>query len=104
MGKFGWDLPPGCSVRDLPGNQPVGPCECCGRDPEGDPNDGGCVCPECPKCGSVGDTVCYPAHGLRYSVRQVIGRDNANELQRLAVIAEARFWDQYKEETHEWAY
>jgi hypothetical protein len=22
MGIFGWDLPPGCSVRDLPGNRP----------------------------------------------------------------------------------
>jgi hypothetical protein len=22
MGKFGWDLPPGCSVSDIPGNRP----------------------------------------------------------------------------------
>lgn len=102
MGKFGWSLPPGCSFSDLPGNEPVGPCECCGRDAEvwGEP--GGCICPECPQCGAVGDPECYAHHNLRYSVRQVVSRDNRIELDRLAIIAEQRYWEQYKEEREQY--
>lgn len=100
----GFNLPPGCSVSDLPGNQPVGPCMCCGLDPESADPIFGCICPECDECGSVGDPACYPAHGLKYSVRQVVGRDNMMELTRLEVIAEQKFWDQYKEEIEAWSY
>lgn len=34
------------------------PCEICGNDPFD------CTCPECPKCGTVGDPKCYVNHGL----------------------------------------
>ncbi len=36
------------------------PCAICGKDPSGD-----CDCPECPKCGTVGDPKCYIEHGLK---------------------------------------
>src|SRR5688572_2614998 len=99
----GFNLPPGCSVSDIPGNQPVGPCECCGREIEGC-GVGGCICPECPECGWVGDPACYPKHGLRYTVQQVVGRDNTAELIRLSIIAEQKFWQNYEEEIEEWAF
>ena len=99
MGKFGWSLPPGCSFNDLPGNQPVSPCECCGRDVEAA---NGCICPECPECGATGDPNCYSNHGLRYTVRQIVSRDNMRELMRLDVLNEQRFWDQYKEEREQY--
>ena len=34
------------------------PCEVCGKDIDL------CECPECPKCGSIGDPKCYEEHGL----------------------------------------
>lgn len=55
MGIFGWDLPPGCSIRDLPGYDDP-PCAVCGKDVDA------CVCAECPKCGEFGDPKCYAAH------------------------------------------
>jgi len=33
-------------------------CEVCGKDPSYD-----CTCPECPKCGVVGDPKCYELKG-----------------------------------------
>jgi hypothetical protein len=67
MGIFGWDLPPGCSHRDIEeacggGN----PCEVCGEFEDD------CICPECPECNSVGDPLCYKQHGLKRSENQII--------------------------------
>lgn len=40
------------------------PCVCavCGRDAEQEADEGGCDCPPCPGCGSVGDEHCYEEH------------------------------------------
>jgi len=95
MSKFGWSLPPGCSFNDLPGNQPVGPCGCCGRDVESDSALYGCICDECSECGEVGNPQCYEHHGLRYSLRQIVSRDNRRELMRLEVLAEQRYWERF---------
>jgi len=80
---FGWSLPPGC--RTLPGEEPVGPCETCGGDPEGD----SCVCPECHVCHLVGNTVCYDDHGLVYSAEQLAGQARLAEEYRLQSEADA---------------
>ena len=48
----GWNLPPGCNVRDLPGAQDM-PCAICWRFEDS------CVCPECLTCGAYGDPECY---------------------------------------------
>ncbi len=50
MSKFGWSLPPGCG--SLPGEEDV-PCEVCGQFEDN------CICPECMKCGEVGNPKCY---------------------------------------------
>jgi hypothetical protein len=68
MGIFGWSYPPGCS--GTPFDEASGPCDVCGLDPESPPDRGGCICPECPVCGSTGDPSCYPAHGLRRTAEQ----------------------------------
>ena len=52
MSIFGWSYPPGCS--SVPGDEPCLPCSLCGKDPEKDADKGGCACPECPECGTVG--------------------------------------------------
>jgi hypothetical protein len=63
MGIFGWSYPPGCdgpSYDDLP-------CSVCGLFEDQ------CICPECPKCASVGDPKCYEenGHGLTLSPEQI---------------------------------
>jgi hypothetical protein len=68
---FGWDLPPGCTHKQI--EEAMGddrPCECCGNDPAD------CVCPECPVCGSTGNGECYAegGHDLRYNREQLIGQ------------------------------
>ena len=65
--KFGWSLPPGCSMRDI--DPDPGPCQVCGRDPDGD-----CLCPECPTCGAYGDPKCYESHGLVRTPEQIASR------------------------------
>jgi hypothetical protein len=60
----------------LPGNEPVGPCDVCGGDPEAlvdAPN--GCICPECTECGAFGDPQCYEKHGLVRTAGQVANRE-----------------------------
>lgn len=57
----GFNLPPGCSVNDIPGNGPFF-CEVCAAHTDTD-----CVCPECPECGAFGDPACYEKHGLTRS-------------------------------------
>lgn len=84
----GWNLPPGCNVRDLPGNDDP-PCEVCYRSSDV------CVCPECPTCGVQGDIGCYHKHGLKFSRAQVIGR------QEMRVIV---YRDQLQEEEAYLAY
>lgn len=71
---FGWDLPPGCTMRQI--EEQAGdhiPCAVCGRWPDD------CICPECPDCHSVGDPFCYDiGHGsdqplLQRNEAQIIG-------------------------------
>jgi hypothetical protein len=91
---FGWDLPPGCTLRHIEeayGDE--GPCECCGHDPAD------CICPECPTCGSAGDKSCYhntilnkDGHGLQYNREQLIGQCRMR-------IADLRFQLQEEEQT-----
>lgn len=51
----GWNLPPGCEVSDLPGNQPD-QCDACGL--ETWPDD----LKECPKCEQLFCEDCYDEH------------------------------------------
>jgi hypothetical protein len=63
---FGWDLPPGCTQRQIDEAAGVGcSCDVCGNAVED------CICPECPECGCLGDPGCYEAHGLVRSQDQV---------------------------------
>ena len=78
----GFNLPPGCSVRDIPGNQPTH-CDVCGQ------LDDACVCPECPTCSANGDPDCYReecdgGHGLRLNKQQIKGRteDKIEQLEK----------------------
>lgn len=86
---FGWDLPPGCTLRHIEeafGDE--GPCECCGHDTAE------CICPECPTCGSTGDLNCYKedgGHGLNFNRQQLIGQCGMR-------IADLRFQIQEEEE------
>lgn len=96
MGLFGWDLPPGCTASMLPGNQPVGPCEVCGLDPES-VGDVGCICPECLVCGGVGSPECYENHGLTRSPEQIENRARVDAEVKAEVEAENAYWAQYKE-------
>lgn len=48
----GWNMPPGC--YSVPGDEPCF-CEMCGRSVDNDE----CICPECPKCGEIGNPDCY---------------------------------------------
>lgn len=65
---FGWSLSPGCST--LPGEEPIPPCEVCGRDPEGS-DESACICPECPACQEFGNPKCYDNHGLVRTQEQI---------------------------------
>lgn len=71
MGRsiFGWDLPPGCTMRDIEnafGEE--SPCLICGRFSDD------CLCPECPKCFNFGDPKCYKEHGLVITDEQILGQ------------------------------
>jgi hypothetical protein len=62
----GWNLPPGCSVRDI--DNAFGgeaPCEVCGLWCDD------CICPECPDCGEQGNPHCYEGHGLVRTQAQI---------------------------------
>ena len=85
MSTFGWDLPPGCSTRDLPGNQSY-PCDVCGR------LDDDCICPECFVCGSVFTISCYRAGHLVLSQEQIKSRQATREQARADAEAENDFW------------
>lgn len=61
----GYNLPPGVSLRDI--DPPEQPCAVCGFGTDN------CICPECPKCQTYGDPVCYEEHGLRRTDAQRIG-------------------------------
>src|SRR5262252_1026672 len=59
---FGWSLPPGVTQRmidDAIGGGDDTECEFCGQ------TFTGCVCPECPVCGGVGDPICYEPVDVR---------------------------------------
>jgi hypothetical protein len=64
-GLFGWNLPPGCSLRDVESLSCDSPCDVCGLMSDD------CICPECPVCQSIGDPKCYDAHGLQRSMAQI---------------------------------
>ena len=59
---FGWDLPPGVSMRDI--DPPESPCAVCGEFADN------CICPDCPRCGCQGDPSCYERHGMTRSAEQ----------------------------------
>lgn len=61
------NLPPGVTDRMIEEQCRGGPCECCGHDCDD------CICPECPKCGEVGNPNCYKKHGLKKNVAQLMG-------------------------------
>jgi hypothetical protein len=62
MSVFGWSYPPGCNGTPFDDDSP---CMVCGKFEDE------CICPECPKCGSVGDLKCYEEHGLVRTQEQI---------------------------------
>ena len=105
---FGWSLPPGCGR--LPGEEPTPPCECCGKDPEGE-GKSSCICTECPLCGMVGNPECYNTERfcghapLTYSPEQLQGQAELREQYRLqaeADAAEADYWEQHRDDDWDW--
>jgi hypothetical protein len=64
MGKFGWSYPPGVTGNEPEITGDYGPCAVCWRDPDAEPDAGGCDCEECPQCQTVGDPGCYTKCGL----------------------------------------
>jgi hypothetical protein len=97
----GWNLPPGCNVRDLPGAVDQ-PCAVCAQDPAD------CICPECPVCGATGDPGCYAPdagepplrhrwvgpdgdHGLTRSLGQVLLAAEVEAVVAAEVEAEAKY-------------
>jgi hypothetical protein len=60
---FGWDLPPGVTMRMIEELTEEGPCQVCGLYLEMTPVPGFavppvCKCPECPECKVAGDPRC----------------------------------------------
>lgn len=90
---FGWDLPPGCSSRDV--ENAFGqeyPCEVCGRWADD------CVCEECPVCQTFGDPRCYVDHGLKRTPQQIAGA----VAMRWDVELQDQYWVQrYEEQQNE---
>ena len=82
----GFNLPPGCSVRDLPGYESF-PCDVCGR------YDDDCICPECFVCGAIGDMKCYRAGHLEFSQEQNESRQAAHEQAQLDAKADNAYWN-----------
>jgi hypothetical protein len=65
----GWNMPPGCNVRDIPGCGDEYPCDCCGNDPAD------CICPECPVCTEQGNKACYKnGHINKFTNEQLMGQ------------------------------
>ena len=82
----GWNLPPGCTYAMLDEACGVGSlCLVC-RKP-----DDVCICPECPKCGSFGDPLCYEEHGLVKSPEQMASIEKMLEEKRIAAELESRY-------------
>ena len=98
MGLFGWSLPPGCGT--LPGEEPVPPCEVCGRDPEGSSLEGGCICPEC-DCGEVGNPKCYEEHGLIRTPEQTQSRQQMDDLIEDDIQADKAYFEMIEKESSE---
>lgn len=93
MGKFGWDLPPGCTHRMIDEAAGVGlPCAVCCRDTDV------CVCTECPRCGETGNPNCYKEHGLMLNKQQVIGRQQAYVNRMQDAVSDAQQFLAYLEE------
>ena len=91
----GFNLPPGCSVRDIPGNGPDEPCGVCGQFEDA------CLCPECPECGNHGDPRCYGPHGLTRTQTQVDSLAAAEKKWEEDAASEAEFYannPEYQEE------
>lgn len=64
-----FNLPPGCSVSDIPGNRPEDDfCPVCFQ------NVDMCMCHKCPACGEVGRPECYKERGLQLTKQQAIAR------------------------------
>jgi len=93
MGKFGWDLPPGCHT--LPGEEPEGPCEVCGKDIDS------CICHECPECGASGDPLCYEKHGMVKTRAQIDSLYRAEKKWEADAKADQEYWEQIYEELGE---
>jgi hypothetical protein len=91
MGIFGWDLPPGVSMRDI--DPPEGPCDVCGKSVDD------CICPECPVCHSHGDPACYEKHGLVRTQAQIDSRTALDEQIERDAEAENAMWDQIRQES-----
>lgn len=51
-------------------------CQVCGGNPSTDPDKGGCDCPECKVCGTVGDPSCYEKHCLIKTYLVDLGNSN----------------------------
>lgn len=91
----GWNLPPGCSVKDIDDQCREEPCACCGQDPYE------CICPECPYCGKAGDPACYNVgHDdtktdkivrLKYTRQQLIGQQRMKILDLEDQLGDARY-------------
>jgi len=72
---FGWSYPPGAANDpNAPYNQVDPPCAVCGNFEEG------CICPECPSCGDIGNPYCYDHHGMERSAEQVESLKAAEKL------------------------
>ena len=97
----GFNLPPGVTVSMLPGNEPCGPCEVCGGDPESVTGRFACICPECPECGAFGDPACYPAHGLIMSILQIFGAVHVWKVTQQEIAAEQEYFAHMESEP-EW--
>ena len=62
MGKFGWSLPPGCSMRDIEAAMEEGPCVVCGNAIDN------CTCEPCPTCGNAG---CIEHQSINWLTTQI---------------------------------
>jgi len=85
MGLFGWDLPPGVTMRDI--DPPELPCEICGEFVDN------CICPECSVCGGVGDPLCYEKHGLVRSKQQIENLTKREAEWAAEAREEEKYWD-----------
>lgn len=92
MGAF--NMPPGCSPRDIPGNDCDGPCLVCCKFIDD------CICPECTTCNRVGEPRCYEdiepdepikSHGLRLTDEQKRSRAAYEQYCK----EQNEYWDKY---------